>query len=66
MKLRFIKQQVADSISVRDEIELVNCDRDSGYQNGPYTVASRDHDGSVTIAGKGALSGYIAVIQLDV
>jgi hypothetical protein len=64
MELRFIQQRTKDAITVMDEVELVNCDRDDGYQNGEYTVADVEDDGAVTLIGKGRLSGYIAVVNL--
>jgi hypothetical protein len=65
MELRFLKQKHEGMLTELDEIELVNCDRDSGYENGPYTVARLEDDGGITIVGKGPLSGYVAVIYLD-
>ena len=50
MELRFITQQIPGAISLRDEIELVNCD-DTGYTNGTYTVAQLEENGDVTIIG---------------
>jgi len=65
VEVRFIKQKIRDAITVTDKIELVNCDRDTGYSNGPYTVIAIEDDGSVTIAGTGELSGMFAVIHLE-
>jgi hypothetical protein len=65
MELRFIQQRTQGAITVFDEVELVNCDRDDGgYQNGEYTVADVEEDGAVTLVGKGRLSGHIAVVNL--
>jgi len=66
MELRFLNQQVPDAISVRDEIELVNCDRDSGYTNGTYTVAQLEENGDVTIVGhdNSPTASMIAVINV--
>jgi len=64
MELRFLKQQVPDSISVHDEIELVNCE--GGYVNGTYTVARLDENFDVTIVGhdNSPTASIIAVINL--
>jgi len=64
MELRFIQQRTKDAITVLDEVELVNCECDDGYENGPYTVADVEDDGAVTLIGKGRLSGCIAVVNL--
>jgi hypothetical protein len=64
MELRFIQQRTEGAITVFDQVELVNCDRDDGYQNGEYTVADVEDDGAVTLVGCGRLSGYIAVVNL--
>lgn len=65
MELRFIEQRNQDQITELDEIELVNCQHDDGYENGPYTVARIEDDGGVTIVGKEHLSGYISIIYLS-
>ncbi|GEM_PF-5434955 len=64
MELRFIQQRIKDSITVLDEIELVNCDRNDGYESGNYTVADVEDSGAITLIGKGPLSGVIAVVNL--
>jgi hypothetical protein len=64
MELRFIQQRTKGAITVMDKVELVNCDRDDGYQNGEYTVADIEGGGAVTLIGKGKLSGYVAVVNL--
>jgi hypothetical protein len=64
MELRFIQQRTKGAITVMDEVELVNCDRDDGYRNGPYTVADVEDDGAVTLIGRGHLSGNVAVVNL--
>lgn len=65
MELRFISQQAQGAISVRDEIELVNCD-ESGYTNGQYTVAQLEENGDVTIIGKdnSPTAAIIAIINI--
>ena len=64
MELRFIQQRTGGAITIFDRVELVNCDRDDGYQNGEYIVADIEDDGAVTLIGKGRLSGYIAVVNV--
>lgn len=62
MELEFHQQQIPESITVRDIIELYNCE-DHGM-NGMYAVAQLDPDGSVMLIGLGEKSGYITMIQL--
>lgn len=64
MELRFINQRTEGAITTLDQVELVNCGRGDGYENGEYTVADVEEDGSVTLVGCGRLSGFIAVINL--
>lgn len=65
MELRFITQQVPESISSLDVVELVNCERGDGFMNGEYTVGQVDPDsGDVMLVGMGELSGHIANINL--
>lgn len=63
MELEFHHQQIPESITVRDTIELYNCE-DHGM-NGVYIVAQIDPDSfDVMLVGTGAKSGFITMIQL--
>lgn len=63
MELHFHKQQNLDCITVRDEIELYNCE-DHGM-NGNYIVANiNEATFDVTLVGTGAKSGYVTMITL--
>ena len=63
MEIEFHLQQIPECITVRDTIELYNCE-DHGM-NGNYIVADINPDTlEVTLVGTGAKSGYITMIHL--
>lgn len=63
MALKFIKQQIAESISTGDKIELYNCD--DHQLNGTYIVADVEPEtGDVTLVGTGDKGGYVTVINM--
>ena len=64
MQIEFHSQQVAESISTRDKIELYNCE--DHQMNGNYIVADIDPETfEITLVGTGAKSGFITMICLN-
>jgi hypothetical protein len=62
MEIEFITQQVAGSISVRDEIIVYNHEEDMA--NGRFMVAALEEDGQVTLVGIGRNEGTVSVIYI--
>ena len=61
MEYRFLEQLSPEYITMRDVIELYNCEDRS--MNGTYMVGDVDDDGDVTLLGLDDKSGFITVIS---